>query len=168
MTVSFIAAVSLNGVIGKSGDLPWSFPDDMAFFKKVTKGHSVIMGRKNFESIPHRFRPLPHRDNYIITRQENYTADGCYVLNSMEDAIARCRENGEDEIFIIGGAQIYRHALKHDLANRMYITWIHKNYPGDTFFPAIDFSRWKTQTISVHPADERHEAPFSIIQYDFL
>ena len=98
MKVSLIVAVSENGVIGKDNDLIWHLPKDMKFFKDTTMGHHVIMGRKNFESIPHKYRPLPNRTNVVITRQTDYKAEGCVVVNSVEAALEIAKNNGENEI----------------------------------------------------------------------
>ena len=108
MKVSLIVAVAENGVIGKDNDLIWHLPKDMRFFKETTMGHHVIMGRKNFESIPHKYRPLPDRTNIVITRQSEYKAEGCIVVNSVETALEIAKNNGDIEHFIIGGGQIYR------------------------------------------------------------
>ena len=121
MRVSIIVAVSENGVIGKDNDLIWHMPTDMKFFKETTKSHHVIMGRKNFESIPHKFRPLPGRTNIIVTRQLDYNAESCIVVNSIEEALLIAKKNGEEEAFIIGGGEIYKLALRKILFIK-YIT----------------------------------------------
>ena len=112
MVVSLIVAVSENKVIGKDNDLVWHLPTDMKFFKDTTKGHFVIMGRRNYESIPHKYRPLPNRTNVIVTRQDNYKAEGCLVVNSVEEAIKLAQKSGDKEPFVIGGGQIYKHAIE--------------------------------------------------------
>ena len=112
MKVSLIAAVSRNNVIGKNNNLIWHLPKDMKFFKDTTQGHHVIMGRKNFESIPHKYSPLPNRTNIIITRQNNYLAKGCIVVNSIKEALEIAKQKGEKEAFIIGGGEIYKLALE--------------------------------------------------------
>ena len=142
MIRSIIVAASTNNVIGKNNDLIWSLPVDMKFFKDTTMGHHVIMGRKNFESIPHNFRPLPNRMNIIITRQSDYQAEGCIVVNSVEEALKVAISNGENEAFIIGGGQIYKLALDAGLVDRIYLTRIHHSFDGDTFFPELN-SDWK-------------------------
>ena len=138
MKVSLIVAVSENGVIGKDNDLIWHLPKDMRFFKNTTMGHHVIMGRKNFESIPHKFRPLPNRINVVITRQTTYKAGGCMVVNSVDDALQIAKHNGEEEAFIIGGGQIYKLALEANLVDKVYLTKVHHSFEGDTFFPALN------------------------------
>ena len=161
MVVSLIVAVSENNVIGKNNDLIWNFPNDMKYFKDKTKGHFVIMGRKNFESIPHKYRPLPNRTNVVVTRQNTYQADGCIVVNSIEDAIKKAENAADTEPFIIGGGEIYQLALKKQLINRIYLTRIHHHYNGDTFFPTLG-QEWKLLNSKKHLADEKH-----IYDYDF-
>ena len=141
MKVSLIVAVSENGVIGKDNDLIWHLPKDMRFFKEITTGHHVIMGRKNFESIPHKFRPLPNRTNIIITRQSNYKAEGCVVVNSVEEALKVAKSNEENEAFIIGGGQIYKLAVDAGLVDKIYLTKIYYSFDGDTFFTELN-SDW--------------------------
>ena len=128
MKVSLIVAVSENGVIGKDNDLIWHLPKDMKFFKETTMGYHVIMGRKNFESIPHKFRPLPNRTNIVITRQSDYKAEGCIVVNSVEEALKVAKSHGENEAFIIGGGQIYKLALDANLVDKVYLTKIHHSF----------------------------------------
>jgi len=120
MKVSLIVAVANNGVIGKDNDLIWHLPNDMKFFKQTTTAHHVIMGRKNFESIPERFRPLPNRTNVIITRNSDYKAEGCVVVNSVEQALEVAKQNGDTQPFIIGGGQIYKLALENNLVDKIY------------------------------------------------
>ena len=161
MVVSLIVAVSENNVIGKNNDLIWNFPNDMKYFKDRTKGHFVIMGRKNFESIPQKYRPLPNRTNVVVTRQNTFQAEGCIVVNSIEDAIKKAKKGGDNEPFIIGGGEIYQLALKKQLIDRIYLTRIHHNYNGDTFFPTLG-QEWKLLNSKKHLADEKH-----IYDYDF-
>lgn len=159
-----IAAVAANGVIGKDNDLAWNLPDDMNYFKEKTMGRHVIMGRKNYESIPHKFRPLPNRTNIIVTRQKDYKADDCIVVNNLSDALKICKENKEDEAFIIGGGEIYK--LGFDFADRLYLTEIEKAYDGDTRFPEYDKEDWKEINRQHHPEDERHESGFDFVVYE--
>src|SRR5215213_1896787 len=107
MIISLIAALSKNRVIGKNNDLPWQLPDDMKYFMQTTKGHHCIMGRKNYDSIPAKFKPLPLRTNIVVTRQQNLDAPGCIVVDSIEQALAVAAGHSESEVFIIGGAEIY-------------------------------------------------------------
>jgi dihydrofolate reductase len=137
--ISAVAAVGDNGVIGRGGRLPWRYPEDLWRFKKLTSGHAVIMGRRTFESLP---RPLPDRPNLVLTRDPNLRLpEGVLQFTSLEAALQACRESGEREVFIIGGAQIYAQALP--LCDRLYLTQVHQNFEGDTHFPPWDPSQWK-------------------------
>ena len=162
MKISLIVAVSENGVIGKDNDLIWHLPKDMQFFKKITIGHHVIMGRRNFESIPHKYRPLSNRTNIIITRQSEYKAEGCIVVNSVETALEIAKNNGDIEPFIIGGGQIYRIAIEKNLVDKIYLTKIHHSFKGDTFFPKLS-SDWKETNKIENKADDKHK-----YNYDFI
>jgi dihydrofolate reductase len=162
MKVSLIVAVSQNGVIGKDNDLIWHLPKDMKFFKDTTMGHHVIMGRKNFESIPHKFRPLPNRTNIIITRKSDYKAEDSIVVNSVEEALKVAKSNGENEAFIIGGGQIYKLALEANLIDRIYLTKIHHSFDGDTFFPELS-SDWEEVNREDCFQDENHKYNYSIL-----
>ena len=162
MKVSLIVAVSENGVIGKDNDLIWHLPKDMKFFKETTQGHHVIMGRKNFESIPHKFRPLPNRTNVIITRQSDYKAEGCLVVNSVEESIEIAKQNEDTEPFIIGGGQIYKIALEQNLVDRIYLTRIHHVFEGDTFFSELN-SDWEEVKREDCFADEKNKYDYSFI-----
>jgi dihydrofolate reductase len=164
MEISAIAALSRNRVIGRDNDLPWKLPDDMRFFMETTKGHHVIMGRKNYDSLKGKFKPLPDRTNIIITRQKNLQAPGCIILNDIEAAVDVARKNSETECFIIGGSEIYKLAMP--LTTRLYLTEIDADIDGDTFFPAIDKSRWKEVSRTHHNADERHKYAFDFVRYD--
>ena len=166
MRVSLIAAVAANGVIGKDNDLIWTLRDDMAFFKTTTKGRHVIMGRKNWESIPERFRPLPGRPNIVLTRDEAYSAEGAMTCASLASALDLARESGEEEAFIIGGAQIYRLALEAGVVDTMYLTHVEKAFEGDTWFPDFDAVQWNAQPMFRHVADERNECAFEVCRYD--
>ncbi len=165
MKVSLIVAVSINGVIGKDNDLIWHLPKDMKFFKDTTQNHHVIMGRKNFESIPHKFRPLPNRTNIIITRQTNYFAQGSITVNSIEDGLEIARKNGEKEPFIIGGGEIYKIALEKKLVDKIYLTRIHHEFDGDTFFQALGSEWQETKRIDLK-ADEQHAYDYSFLQFE--
>ena len=162
MKISLIVAVAENGVIGKDNDLIWHLPKDMQFFKKITIGHHVIMGRKNFESIPHKYRPLPNRTNIIITRQSEYKAEECIVVNSVETALEIAKNNGDIEPFIIGGGQIYRIAIEKNLVDKIYLTKIHHSFKGDTFFPELS-SDWRETNKTENKADDKHK-----YNYDFI
>jgi len=136
MTLSIIVAIAENGVIGKGNNLLWHISEDLKRFKKLTSGHSIIMGRKTFESIG---KPLPNRRNIVISRNTSIHAEGCEIANSIENAL-KLTQN-EDEVFVIGGGQIYKQALP--LANKLYLTRVHADYDGDTFFPSVDTATWK-------------------------
>ena len=164
MIISMIVAVAENGVIGKNNDLAWHLPDDMRYFKKTTKGKPVIMGRKNWESIPHKWQPLPGRKNIIITRQGDYTANGATIVDSLEKAIAEAKKDDLEEIFIIGGGEIY--AMGLEIADRMYITEIQGSPAGDTYFPEWDKSHWDETSRVHHPTDEKHAFAFDYVVYD--
>jgi dihydrofolate reductase len=155
MTVTIVVAISENHVIGKDNKLLWYLPRDLKHFKEITTGHTVIMGRKTYDSVG---KPLPNRRNIIITRQE-ITIAGCEVVNSIEAAIALC--NAEEEVFIIGGAEIYRQAMH--LTDRIYLTIIHQEFDGDSFFPEIDKQIWKEVQREDHEPDERNLIPYSFI-----
>ena len=162
MKVSLIVAVAENGVIGKDNDLVWHLPKDIRFFKETTMGHYVIMGRKNFESIPHKYRPLPNRINIVITRQSEYNAEGCIIVDSVEAALKIAKNNGDIEPFIIGGGQIYKIALEENLVDKIYLTKVHHSFDGDTFFPELS-SDWKETNKTENKADEKHK-----YNYDFI
>ena len=165
MIVSLIVAVSENGVIGKDNDLIWHLPKDMRFFKETTMGHHVIMGRKNLESIPHKYSPLPNRTNVIITRQADYTAGGCVVVNSVEAALEIARKNGAVEPFIIGGGQMYKLALEANLVDKIYLTKIHHSFDGDTFFPKLS-SDWEEVGRIDCKSDEKHAHNYSFLTFE--
>ena len=144
-TLTLIAAVARNGVIGIGNRLPWSLPADLKHFKALTLGHTVIMGRKTWESLPEKFRPLPGRRNVVVTRDATYRAEGATVAMSLPDAIAAAES---DEAFIIGGAELYRTALP--LADRLQLTEIDANFDGDTWFPAIERDHWRETARETH------------------
>jgi len=135
MNISITVAMDKNGLIGKNNALPWCLPEDLSYFRRITLGKIIVMGRKTFESIG---KPLDERENVILTRDKNYYADECIVVNSFEEVINRYKE---EEIFVIGGSEIYRQFLP--IARRLYITKIEYEFQGDTFFPTIDYSQWK-------------------------
>jgi dihydrofolate reductase len=164
MMVSLIAAVSKNNVIGKNNDLPWHLPNDMKYFMQTTKGHCVLMGRKNYESLPEKFRPLPNRTNILITRQADFDAPGCAIFNKIEQGIAYAKEKGETELFIIGGAEIYSATLP--IADKLYLTEINATIEGDTFFPQIDKTKWRETSRTLNNADDKHKFMFDFVVYE--
>jgi dihydrofolate reductase len=159
--ISLIVAVADNNVIGKDNALVWHLPADMKFFKEKTTGHCIITGRKNYESIPGKFRPLPNRTNIVITRQADYKAPGAIVVGSVEAAIEKAKQTGDEEIFIIGGAEIFRQSLRY--AGRIYLTVIHHSFEGDVFFPEIDSREWRETGRSKGPVDEKNKYPHDYI-----
>lgn len=150
--VSIIVAIAQNGTIGDKNSLLWHIKEDMRFFRTTTSGHAVVMGRKTFESLGS--RPLPKRTNIVITRADR-AFEGALTAHSLEEAI-RLAE-GDEEIFIIGGAQIYREALR--IADRMYITRVMHDYEGDTSFPDIDLSEWELVAEEKHDRGEEYSTP---------
>ncbi len=165
MIVSIIAAIGRNREIGKNNDLLWHLSKDMRFFKESTVGHYVIMGRKNFESIPPKYRPLPHRINIILSRNEDFMAEECYTFNNLEEAIEMARDNGEEQVFIIGGAQIYKLAMDANLVSHMFLTYVDASFPdADAFFPDFDESEWIKTKIESQAADFENEYSFEIFQ----
>lgn len=158
MIISLIVATDENNGIGKDNQLPWHLPADLKYFKTLTTGHPIIMGRKTFESIG---KVLPNRRNIIVSRQEKYTAEGAEVVPSLEDAFLLC-EN-EEEVFIIGGAQIFEHSLTY--ADVLYLTLINHRFDADTFFPEIDKKIWKELESTSHEADEKNKYSYTFIKY---
>ncbi|MFF2531413.1 dihydrofolate reductase [Brevibacillus sp. NPDC058079] len=136
MKLSIIAAVDENGVIGKNNGLPWKLPRELKYVKEKTMGSSIVLGRKNYESIG---MPLPGRRNIVLTRDPSYKAEGCEVIHAMEDLFFLT--SGEEEVFIFGGAEIYKIYLPY--VDKIYLTRIHHSFKGDTFFPNLDLSMWK-------------------------
>src|ERR1700761_2439301 len=155
MIVSIIVAIGENHAIGKNNQLLWHMPNDLKHFKDVTSGRTIIMGRKTFDSVG---KPLPKRRNIVVTRQD-IIIPGCEVVKSVEDALALCL--GEDEVFIGGGAEIYKLAMP--LTNRIYLTIIHHVFEADTFFPEIDKAEWKEVKREDFAADEKNAWPYSFI-----
>lgn len=153
MLLSIIVAVSDNQVIGAGNQLPWHLPADLQYFKSLTTGHPIIMGRKTYESIG---RPLPRRVNVVVTRDTGFSAEGVYIVHSLEEAIEYCQQLDEPEAFIIGGDSIYRQAI--DLASKIYLTRVHTNIAsGDAFFPALSDQEWHKISSTAMPADEKNQ-----------
>lgn len=162
--VSLIVAVSTNRVIGKDNDLAWVLPLDLKYFKETTKNHYVIMGRKNFESIPEKYRPLPNRTNVIVTRNKDYQAEGCIVVSSIEKALELAKNAKDQEPFIIGGGQIYKYAIENNLVDKIYLTRVHAQIEGDTFFEDLN-KDWKLVSETTNKADHRHAFDFTFLIY---
>jgi dihydrofolate reductase len=137
--IILIAALAKNGVIGKDNALPWHLPEDLKRFKQLTGGHAVLMGRKTWESLPPKFRPLPNRRNFVLTRDAAYAAPGATVLHSLDEAMKVGA--GETALFVIGGAEIYEHMLPR--ANRLELTEVDADFAGDAHFPSFDRAQWR-------------------------
>jgi dihydrofolate reductase len=164
MVVKLIVAMDKERGIGKNNDLMWHLPADMKFFKETTTGHVVVMGRKNWDSIPEKYRPLPNRENVVLTRNKESKVDGAIVFHSLEECLSHY--NGDDkEVYIIGGGEIYRNALDINCVDEMYITHVDKVYDAETFFPEFNTSDWTIHEIMRWEEDERNEASFIIKRY---
>jgi dihydrofolate reductase len=164
VTVSLIAAVAANGVIGRDGGLPWHLPEDLKRFKRLTSGHHLIIGRATWESIG---RPLPDRTFVVVTRTPGQNRPGLLFVPSVEAGIRHALEAGDDEPFVAGGEGIFREALEHDRVDRLYLTRIDREYEGDARFPAFDESRWREASREEHPADPDHDRPaFTFLDYE--
>ncbi|MDR6122686.1 dihydrofolate reductase [Bacillus sp. SLBN-46] len=148
--ISFIVAMDENRTIGRENQLPWHLPEDLKFFKRVTMGHPIAMGRKTHESIG---RVLPGRENIVITRQEGYQSEGCTMFYSVEEFVNYCRDV-DDEIFVIGGAEIFRKAFPY--VDCLYLTLIHESFEGDTYFPPFDISQWELTSCEKGPKNEKN------------
>jgi dihydrofolate reductase len=151
MVLSLLLAASENNVIGKNNQLPWHLPDDLKYFKNLTWGLPILMGRKTFDSIG---KPLPGRKSIVITRDQNWRHDGVAVVHSVEDATRKAESFGAKEIFVIGGAEIFHATLPS--ANRIYLTRIHHEFDGDVFFPEIDTHNWECTSSRFCAADEKN------------
>lgn len=158
--ISIIVAVAKNGVIGDNNSLLWHISEDLRFFKRTTSGHPVIMGRKTFESLG---RPLPNRINVVISRTAT-EIEGCKVAHSLQEAVDMFPQ--DEEIFIIGGAQIY--ALAMDIADKIYITRVDHEYQGDTSFPEWDESKWTLIQREEHECGEKYPHPFAFEVYEHI
>ncbi|MBN8826020.1 MULTISPECIES: dihydrofolate reductase [unclassified Spirosoma] len=161
MKISLISAVAENGVIGRNNELPWHLPDDFAFFKRKTSHHPIIMGRKSLDSLG---KPLPNRTNIVITRNADFSAPGVTVVHTLDKALDEAKAINQTEIFVIGGAEIYKMALP--IATTLYLTEVHRAYEGDAFFPAFDKNEWREVSRHHHPADERHAVDFDFVEYE--
>lgn len=160
MKVSAIAAMSQNRVIGSDNGIPWYLQADFKFFKRTTLNHHIIMGRKTFESIG---KPLPKRTNIVVTSNPFFAASGVLVAHSLENALSLAEENGEKEVFIIGGGTIYQQSLPY--LDKIYLTEVETELKGDTFFPKLDFNNWESTKILSHKKDEKNDYDFVIKEY---
>ena len=157
--ISLIAAIGKNRALGKDNKLIYHIPEDLKRFKEITSGHPIIMGRKTYESIG---RPLPNRTNIIITRDPNYSAEEVVIVHSLDEALQKAE--GE-EVFIIGGGQIYQEALKTGLITEMFITHVNHVYGADTFFPELEWRKWSQKVIMHQAVDEKNPVSFQVVRY---
>ena len=168
MTLSIIVAASDNNVIGANNQLLWKLPDDMKWFKEKTVKHTVIMGRKTYESLPPKMKPLPDRFNVVASKtmdKTNQNLDGLWVEDDLVEAIKKANQlSPKEEVFIVGGGEIYRQALS--MVDRIYLTRVHANFDGDTFFPTLDPKQWNEVSRQAHPADEKHAYAFDFVVYE--
>ncbi|MGB0428243.1 MAG: dihydrofolate reductase [Flavobacteriales bacterium] len=167
MKCALIVAVAKNGAIGKDNDLLWHIPEDMRHFKETTSGHIVITGRKNYDSIPERFRPLPNRTTIVLTRQD----PGLYpphpnlkLAKTLDDAFAQAKaiKTPEQKVFIIGGGELYRQVLEADLVDELWYTEVFEAFEADVFFPNLDFTKWTLQEERHIPSSKSRQYAFSI------
>ena len=159
-TISIIAAVADDLAIGYKKQIPWYLPADLKRFKELTTGHTLIMGKRTFESLPN--GPLPNRTNIVLTTMlTEGVVEGYYEADSIEDALEL--SSNSENIFIIGGSVIYRQFMEY--ADSMYLTWVHGEFTADTYFPDIDFSAWKEVSREDFPADDKNNAPYSFVVY---
>lgn len=154
MTISLVVAVAENGVIGRGGGLPWHLPDDLVRFKELTSGSTIVMGRRTFESVG---RPLPNRRNIVLTRDRAFESEGVELVHELDDVLLL--DDGVCEIFVIGGAEVFRLLLPY--AEHVYQTVVHAEVEGDTRIDEIDTTEWKLCQDEFHHADQQHEYPFS-------
>lgn len=166
MKVALIAAVGKNRELGRGNQLLWKLHSDMVFFKQTTLHHWVIMGRKSFESLPPKFRPLPQRTNVVITRDRNFTHEGVLVFHSIEEALQAARTAEQIRVFIIGGGEIYRQSLELKCVDEMYLTHVDAAFgDADVWFPDFDSASWKTETLNQFAADASNEHAGVISHY---
>ncbi|WP_408006226.1 dihydrofolate reductase [Pseudalkalibacillus sp. A8] len=155
--ISLLLAMGKNRVIGKDNDLPWHLPEDLKWFRRVSTGHTVIMGRRTYESIG---KPLPNRKNVIVTNDKNYQAEGCIVTHSIDEAL---QQDGDEQI-VIGGTNVFKQVL--DRAERIYLTYIDEEFDGDTFFPEIDESEWELKSKEKGIKNEKNPYDYYFMIYE--
>lgn len=160
-TTTLVVAMGANRVIGVDGALPWRLPEDLAHFKQLTLGHPMVMGRATYESIG---RPLPGRTTIVVTRDPRWSAEGVEVAHSLGEALDRARSL-DDEVFLVGGAQVYAAALERDLVDVLVVTRVAAAPDGDTYFPHIDWERWQEAGRVPHVGPEPERVPFDIVTY---
>lgn len=160
--IAYVVAMDDNRLIGRENSLPWRLPDDMRWFRDVTLGKPCIMGRKTYDSLPDRFRPLPGRRNIVVTRNREYQAPGAEVVHSVEDALEAAGD--AEEVIIVGGADLFRRMMP--VVDRLYLTRVHGAAEGDIFFPEYDAAEWREMYRAEHTADERHPWAFTWLILD--
>ncbi|WP_028550105.1 dihydrofolate reductase [Paenibacillus sp. UNC451MF] len=162
MIISFIFAMDEHRGIGLDNKLPWHLPGDLAFFKRVTSGHTILMGRKTYESIG---RPLPKRRNVIMTRDLTFAAEGCEIVHTVDEALERFKsEDQNGELFVIGGAEVFRLFMPH--ADKMYVTEIAHKFEADTFFDELDLAEWNVISREQGPKDEKNPYDYEFVIYE--
>ena len=158
--ISIIAAIADNYAIGKANNLPWHLPADLKHFRQLTTGHAVVMGKRTFESLSN--GPLPDRKNIVLTSVMSEGVNkGYFEADSLEDAVYLCEH--EEKVFIIGGATVYRQSIAK--VKTMYITWVHKDFSADTYFPKINFDEWEEVSREDHDADEKNQFSYTFSEY---
>ena len=160
--ITVMAAIADNNALGKDNQLIWYLPGDLKRFKRMTLNHAVIMGRKTFESLG---KPLPNRINIIITRDKNYKAEGCVIVNSLKEALKAAKEEDENP-FILGGAEIYKQAMP--FADKLDLTFVHHKFDADVFFPEIDKTIWKETSREDFKSDEKNKYDYSFVTFERL
>jgi dihydrofolate reductase len=160
MKIAILVAVAENGVIGRDNQLIWRLPDDLKRFKTLTMGHPMIMGRKTFESIG---KPLPGRTTIVLTRSDDYNPAGILLATSLEEVIWLADAVGTGKAFIVGGGEIYRQALAQRLVGTIYLTRVHAQVEGDTFFEIPEPENWEEKARTFHPKDEKHKFDFEFV-----
>ena len=160
MIISCIVAMTRDGLIGTENRIPWHLPADLQHFKRTTLHHPVLMGRKCYESIG---KPLKDRINILVTRNIQYGISGCVTVHSIEEGLAFAAERETDEIFIIGGGEIYRQSM--DYWTKLYVTWVDAQVSGDTFFPSLDWNRWSVISEEKHQPDDKNPYQYTYNTY---
>ncbi len=155
--IAYVVAMDENRLIGRNNDLPWRLPDDLSWFRRQTIGKPCVMGRKTYDSLPDRFRPLPGRLNIVVTRNRHYEAPGAVVVHSVEEALKAAGD--VEEIIIVGGADLFRRLLP--IVDRLYLTRVHGAVEGDVYFPEFDPAQWQEIYLEEHAADDRHAFAFT-------
>lgn len=160
MIISAIVAMNPDGLIGDQNKIPWHLPADLKYFKKITLGHHILMGRKCFDSIG---KSLPGRKNIVVTKNPTFIVTDCIITNSIEEGILIAQQNKEEEMFILGGGEIYRQSMH--LVNKLYLTMVQFNGSGDVFFPQIDYNEWSLISDEKHTSDDKNNYDYSFLIY---